>query len=127
MKARVKATDRVIQVMNVIDNKGNSVWEEISDTTNHSPQYSCDDLEFLDIPEDIQKEKRVKPDYWEKLKHQYAGMAMQSYVNNNVYLSELQKMCKEPREMRDYIADLSIALATALVNKLKEESQCKEK
>ncbi len=113
MKARVKATGKVIQVMNVIDEKGNSVWEEISDMTNHCPQYSYDELEFDDIPKDIQKEKRTEPDYWEKLKHQYAGMAMQGWLSNtrlHPYRS-------------DEIAECSYRFATALINKLKEEEK----
>ena len=65
------------------------------------------------------------PDYWTRLEHQYAGMAMQSYVSNNVYLREIREMCKEPQEMRDLIADLSILLATTLVQKLKEKEERK--
>ena len=61
-------------------------------------------------------------DYWEKLKHQYAGMAMQAYINNNVYMREIRTMCKTPNEMREMVADLSVLLATALVEKLKSES-----
>ena len=60
-------------------------------------------------------------DYWEELKHQYAGMAMQAYINNNVYMREIRTECKTPKEMRELIADLSILLATALVERLKNE------
>lgn len=110
MKARVKATGDIIEVERV--GIASDIWALQSDTT-----VVFDDAE-LDI--------NIDPDYWEKLKHWYAGMAMQSYVNNDKYLRELREICKEVQEMRDYIADLSIALATTLVNKLKEDSQCEK-
>lgn len=120
MKARVKATGRIIQVMNVMDEKGNGVWEEISDMTNHCPQYSYDELEFLDIPKDMPKRKITEPDYWEKLKHQYAGMAMQGILANcNHQLWERETNSKG-------IAERSYEIATALVNRLKEDSQCEK-
>lgn len=114
MKARVKATGRIIQVMNVMDEKGNGVWEEISDMTNLAPQYSYDELEFLDIPKGMQKEKSAEPDYWEKLKHQYAGMAMQGILSNNELYRDI---CKR-RNLESAIMEY----ATALVNRLKEEN-----
>ena len=47
-------------------------------------------------------------DYWEKLKHQYAGMAMQGIMSrHNVEW--------------DVVVNWSVELATALVQKLKEE------
>ncbi len=124
MKARVKATDRVIQVMNVMDEKGNSVWEEISDMTNHCPKYSCDELEFIDIPIDVQKRKIIEPDYWEKLKHQYAGMAMQGILSNNNLLNFLCEGNKKP--LSKIVLDNADIIATALVNRLKKESQCEK-
>ena len=111
MKARVKATGALLEV-------------RLQDIDTEHP-YICDmqgengtlwkesELEFLDND----------PDYWTRLEHQYAGMAMQSYVSNNVYLREIRGMCKEPQEMRDLIADLSILLATTLVQKLKEKEE----
>jgi hypothetical protein len=73
----------------------------------------------------ISMAKKDEPDYWTRLEHTYAGMAMQSYVSNNVYLREIREMCKEPQEMRDLIADLSILLATTLIQKLKEKEERK--
>lgn len=110
MKARVKATGRTIHVMNVMDEKGNGVWEEISNITNHVPQYSHNELEFLDIPKGMQKEKSVEPDYWEKLKHQYTGMAMQGILANPEMMS-----------LDDIdVAAMAIRIANITISKLKE-------
>ena len=103
MKARIKATGEIVEVVkdgpfyNVIDG-----YE----------RYYEHELDFQDTL-----------DYWTRLEHQYAGMAMQSYVSNNVYLREIREMCKEPQDMRDLIADLSILLATTLIQKLKEKEE----
>ena len=70
-------------------------------------------------------QKKDEFDYWTLLEHRYAGMAMQSYISDNVYLREIRGMCKDPQEMRDLIADLSILLATTLVQKLKEKEERK--
>ena len=106
MKARVKATGEIVNVYN---------WGNPTYRATDGSLYEKDVLDF-----DVEDENN--PDYWEKLKHQYAGMAMQAYINNNVYMREIREMCKTPNEMRDMVADLSILLATALVEKLKSES-----
>ena len=53
-------------------------------------------------------------DYWEKLKHQYAGMAMQGLVARGEVLgSSVQEIARD-------IAEISCEVARALVEKLKE-------
>lgn len=121
MKARLKATGRIIQVMNVMDEKGNGVWEEISDMTNHGPLYSYDELEFLDIPKGMQKGKKAEPDYWEKLKHQYAGMAMQGMLSDKEMFNAITEGVWPPNRPA-YIATRCDEYATALINRLKEEN-----
>lgn len=55
-----------------------------------------------------------EPDYWEKLKHQYAGMAMQQMVN----------IVNEGYEyVYEETAIIALNFATALVNRLKEEEK----
>ena len=105
MKARVKATGEIVDVYNL----GNPTYRATDGSL-----YEKDVLDF-----DVEDENN--PNYWEKLLHQYAGMAMQAYINNNVYMREIRTMCKTPNEMREMVADLSVLLATALVEKLKEE------
>ena len=115
MEARVKATGEIIEVK--VYNREHRLYIRI-----HGKKageiYRAKDLDF-------NIEDGNTSDYWTRLEHQYAGMAMQSYVSNNVYLREIREMCKEPQEMRDLIADLSILLATTLVQKQKEKEERK--
>ena len=53
-------------------------------------------------------------DYWEKLKHQYAGMAMQGMLSN-------ANITEREQTTRKGIIEDAERLATALVNKLKNE------
>ena len=110
MKARVKATGEIIEVT-FLDRKTH---------TDEQVYMTCEGNLIEESRLDFNVEEI---DYWTRLEHQYAGMAMQSYVSNNVYLREIREMCKEPQEMRDLIADLSILLATTLIQKLKEKEE----
>ena len=68
--------------------------------------YDLSEVEILD-----------NSDYWEKLKHQYAGMAMQAILTNpNNWVQNEQDL-----------ANRSVEYATALVEKLKEafKVECK--
>ena len=100
MKARVKATGEIITIE--------------SDTMFIGKDYKGVVKPYYDSDIDIIKDE---PDYWEKLKHQYAGMAMQQMVNhvNQGY----EYVYKET-------AIIALNFATALVNRLKEESQCEK-
>ena len=62
-----------------------------------------------------------EPNYWEKLKHQYAGMAMQGILGNQTYTKNLLETSTSAKDARDIIVDASFYLATALVEKLKAE------
>lgn len=64
--------------------------------------YTEDELTFLDESE----EKNLS--YWDKLLHQYAGMAMQAIVGNNA----------NPSFAANKIASNAIDIANALVDKL---------
>ena len=59
------------------------------------------------------------PDYWEKLKHQYAGMAMQAILSSNVMMEILSR--RDNGTMEDEVAMEALDYATALVEKLKSE------
>jgi hypothetical protein len=59
--------------------------------------------------EDIHQDIMEQPDYWEKLKHQYAGQFMTAFINNSNGIVELEKLKS------------AIYFATLLVNRLKEE------
>lgn len=103
MKARVKATGEIIDVTRLVD-------KYIMTNHPHSITFDADELDF-----------DFEPDYWEKLKHQYAGMAMQGMLSN----------CKFPAYStegyyKENIANNALEYATALINKLKEEEKCEK-
>jgi hypothetical protein len=56
------------------------------------------------------------PNYWERLEHQYAGMAMQGLMS---YVEQITP--KKGRSFCDEIVDISFKVAHALVEKMKEE------
>ena len=100
MKARVKATGEIGIVANIDLLFGNKGY-----------RYQSDEVEIIDSYADIETAK--EPDYWEKLKHQYAGMAMQGIVGENTIV----------KYSIDEVCNMSVSIATALVEKLKEDIQ----
>lgn len=100
MKARVKATGEFIEVVP-------SIYDKDSYDGNDGYTYTKESLIILND----------EPDYWEKLKHQYAGMAMQGLLTN-------PKLCEIETSMS--IASTANTIATTLVNRFKEESQCEK-
>ena len=104
MKARVKETGEVVEVAYLLEDKyGNKYYKVTTDTRT----YRETELEMMSDKEDY----FYTYDYWEKLKHQYAGMAMQGFCINPDYRDKPW----------DRIAEDATACATALVEKLKEE------
>ena len=98
MKARVKATGEIVEVhthddADFQDRQGRFYWE-------HQLYFGS-----LDVRYD-------EPDYWTRLEHQYAGMAMQGMIrtvgHDRMYPPEK-------------IAIYAEACAHALVEKMKEE------
>jgi hypothetical protein len=70
--------------------------------------------------EDIHQNIMEQPDYWEKLKHQYAGMVMQGMLSDREMFNALTEGVWPPNRPA-YIAAICDDYATALVNRLKEE------
>ena len=58
------------------------------------------------------------PDYWEKLKHQYAGMAMQGLLSDNVAMEQI--VYNQEGMIAKIVANFAFNCATALVEKMKE-------
>lgn len=109
MKARVKATDKIIEVTHeAFEVRGKIVWKYVDTVT--SELYADEELDF-DLEENRIGGEIItlpnEPDYWDKLLHQYAGMAMQGLILRVNTLDE--------------IVEPAIIIATNLVNKLKEE------
>ena len=127
MKARVKATGEIVDVIAIGDyvSDNNQIVGEYK--ANDGGFYSSYDLDFY-VDDNI-----LIPDYWERLKQQYAGMAMQGLSER--YLKKYRDYCAgygemeddEPRvAMRDFanaMAEVCDYFATALVEKLKNNNQ----
>lgn len=92
MKARVKATGEIVDIAEY-----STIYAENYDTC-----FYPSELEFLDNSED----------YWTRLEHQYAGMAMQGLCAN----SEWDDCTWET------MAEDAISAAHALVEKLKNSN-----
>ena len=108
MKARVKATGALL----IVRPYDGSYYDWICDMDGETGSlWKTDELELIGDYE---------LDYWEKLKHQYAGMAMQGILAN------CNHQLWEREANSEGIARQSYAIATTLVNKLKEESQCEK-
>ena len=111
MKARVKATKEVVEVEPIwIEGpKGRYAYEAVEA---NGKVHSLSDLEPVESEGDDPNKENKELYYWEKLKHQYAGMAMQGMligwsegeINTRFFVEQCDKV------------------ATALVEKLKEKS-----
>ena len=102
MKARVKATGLVSEVCPY-----STIYLEGVDNC-----FYPDEVEIVDTISD-------SPDYWTRLEHQYAGMAMYGMLANaNHYLWERKQNSKS-------LAANAAELAHALVEKLKEKEERK--
>lgn len=101
MKARVKATGEIIDETAMVSTLGDDFYlrelEPISENT-----------EVID--------------YWTRLEHQYAGMAMQGMLNNSYLAGEFRKDPNNGiKDMSNIITKAAIVYAHALVQKMKEE------
>ena len=106
MKARVKATGDIF---------------EVSDTTTIYPEhydksYNITEVEFLDVKE---KSFPKDDDYWTRLEHQYAGMAMQGILSN----PESELDYKGDETLPQALAGCAAKVAHALVEKYKKEER----
>lgn len=69
MKARVKATGEIVEVVGEGIQNSNMVMAA------HGEWFTKDELDIVPL-----SWKPFEPTYWQKLEHQYAGMAMQAYI-----------------------------------------------
>ena len=110
MKARVKATGKIVEVY--------SCGERYLECSNMNKSWWEEDLDF-DVEgkfaenclNGIKQDNAYTPDYWTRLEHQYAGMAMQGLLSN--------ERCWE--ENADKIAEVAICYAKELVKGLRIE------
>ena len=107
MKARIKATGEIVEVTRIVD-------RYVMTHHPHAITFEKDELDF-DIEDD--------PDYWERLKHQYAGMAMQALIVE--YRNAQSRHGFSESIIQETCAKECIQFAHALVQKLKEKEERK--
>lgn len=108
MKARVKAKGEIIEV----EDCGSVFYQGAlfhGYRDNNGNKYMPDELEIL-------FDSDFHPNYWERLKHQYAGMAMQGMLSN----PEVDLDYKSDECMPQAVAATAYNIAHALVEKMKE-------
>ena len=115
MKARVKATGEIVEVIAVGDyiNENGQIIGEYKYA--NGMLHTSYELDFY-IEEGI-----TIPDYWTRLEHQYAGMAMQGILSNEDMQKELMRVFGKEEAIEDTIVDYARDMAQLLVKKMKEE------
>ena len=85
--------------------------------------YDISQVEFIDekVLDDTFDEV-----YWENMKHQYAGMAMQGMLTNEKMMLDLHRAFGKDESMDITISEFAIDIANTLVKKLKSESNEKK-
>ena len=120
MKARVKATGEIVEVDYHMDTIRGKMFGVVTDTKRlckPSHQYRTlykDELEFIS-PEDTEV-----VDYWTRLKHQYAGMAMQGILSNQDYCQLLIDENNKGSFAED-VSRCAYDFATALLERMKNQ------
>ena len=113
MKARVKETGKIVDVIAISDyiNEFGQIIGEYKDA--NGTLYTSYDLDFY-IEEGI-----TIPDYWTRLEHQYAGMAMQGLLSSG----KLNILVDNSDVLPKGIAIVSREFARALVKKVRYEEE----
>ena len=98
MKARVKETGKEFKVRGIL--------------TPTADAYAIEEVDLF-FDESDQVELLYREAYWERLRHEYAGMAMQGLLQNEAY-------CHYEEDKLAYYASLH---AHALIQELKEKEE----
>ena len=90
MKARVKESGEVFEIASYA-----TIPMECCDSFGEPLRFCLDEVEILSEENDLKESKN--PDYWTRIEHQYAGMAMQGMITRNGYVNyteeEMAKWC----------------------------------
>ena len=82
MKARIKATGEIVDVHECVDDMYLEKIGDMSGRVFHIQELDFDNLDY--------------PDYWTRLEHTYAGMAMQGMMaHTNIDYDEIVDLCVE--------------------------------
>ena len=119
MKARVRATGEIVDVEDCgsVFRHG-ALFHGYKDA--NGIKYLPNEIELqmdFDYWEACQDETPDSPDYWTRLEHQYAGMAMQGILSDNVAMEQI--VYNQEGMIAKIVANFAVACATALVEKLK--------
>ena len=109
MKAIVKETGKEFKVRGIL--------------TPTVDAYAIEEVDLF-FDESDKMELLFSEDYLEKLKHQYAGMAMQGILSNPELMKGYTELAQAPITsgfLNDYILAKSVNIAHELVKKLQEE------
>lgn len=112
MKARVKATGEIVEVQEEYDLSNAMVEVFYSNVEDSYDTYEREELDF-NIKDDN------TPDYWTRLEHQYAGMAMQGILGN----PEIELDYEGNEGYVQAVTATAARFAHALVEKMKEERE----
>ena len=127
MKARVKATDEIIEVDAVrrfSNERGNHIV--YIDVRTHK-EYDEEEVDTKDLTTlaEVRHMHTVDPDYWTRLEHQYAGMVMQALIVE--YRNAQSGYGFSESIIQETCAKECIQFAHALVEKLKERRKENER
>ena len=112
MKARVKATGEIVEV------------EEYHKYLETGWKYR-DNAGTLYKPSALYFSDEAVIDYWTRLEHTYAGMAMQGMLNNSLLTTGLLKAGKSHEDFVDEVTRTALRYAHALVEKMKNKEERK--
>ena len=105
MKAKVKSTGEIVEIIR------NSAFDKDVFYDSNGQKYNREELSF-----DFKEKSFPKDDdYWTRLEHQYAGQFMQAMISSSNYIDVSEEA----------MADASLRIAHALVEKLKEKEERK--
>ena len=114
MKARIKATGEIVEVKEEYDLREAMPQVFYSNKEDPYEVYEKEELDF-----NVNDNMNPTIDYWTRLEHQYAGMAMQGILSNpNIAHKDVSR-----EELIEHWTGHAVTIATALVEKLKEKEE----
>ena len=108
MKARVKATGEIVEVVKIDD--GRTTFYQTEDRPDGDLLLHRDELSWVEG-------ENADPDYWTRLEHQAAIAAMQGILTNPIGFENLRA---RGIDLQKEAAQLASEFAHALVEKMKE-------